>query len=251
MQPILVVVLVALAGAASLVALWRVLGRGKRSPREARTADPLAGGTGFTQPDAARNARPARRGGKVEGDVRAFRQREEVQRSAFYADRVIHVWTFYVERYNAHGERERPVPVEMRGTTFRGSLADGDRVELHVGAMWGGTARPRAVANLTTGARVSCRVAGRFWESVMAFWKFVAHVVVLVLTLLLFVALGWVVIAVAGGHDVTAPLRALTAPVPPPGPPPPPPPLPPLPPPSSPRPRRRRRTALPPWCRDA
>lgn len=66
------------------------------------------------------------------------------------------IWAFRLERYDANGNRLRPVPVEMRGVAFEGSFSDGD--QLRVTGRWrDGTLRADRLENLTTGALVRAK----------------------------------------------------------------------------------------------
>ena len=64
------------------------------------------------------------------------------------------VWSFRVERYDASGNRLQPVPVEMKGERFDGSISEGDWVELPGDWKPGQVVNPSQVKNLTTGATV-------------------------------------------------------------------------------------------------
>jgi hypothetical protein len=66
------------------------------------------------------------------------------------------IWTFRLERYDSAGNRLRPVPIEMRGLAFEGSLADGDQVRV-TGRWRDGTVRAESLENLTTGALVRAK----------------------------------------------------------------------------------------------
>ena len=66
------------------------------------------------------------------------------------------IWTFRLERYDARGNRLRPVQVEMRGLAFEGSLSDGDSVRV-TGRWHNGAVRAKAVENLTTGSLVKSK----------------------------------------------------------------------------------------------
>jgi hypothetical protein len=66
------------------------------------------------------------------------------------------IWSFRLERYDARGNRLRPVQVEMRGLAFEGSLTDGDSVRV-TGKWHDGTIRAKSVENLTTGALVKSK----------------------------------------------------------------------------------------------
>ncbi len=86
------------------------------------------------------------------GIARAFEQRGD-------RDSAKTVMSFRVERHDGQGNRLPPVPVELRGVTFSGSLTDGD--EVSVSGKWKhGVLRVRRVSNLTTGAEIAGQSAG-------------------------------------------------------------------------------------------
>ena len=63
------------------------------------------------------------------------------------------IWNLRIERYDAGGNRLAPVPVEMRGDSFSGSVINGDVIR--VKGSWRGCAlRVEEFDNLTTGAQV-------------------------------------------------------------------------------------------------
>jgi hypothetical protein len=90
----------------------------------------------------------------VRGQVSAFQQRFE---SA--GQRSILVWDFRLERKTEAGEPLPRVPIEMRGVTFDGSLAEGDFAEAHGAWHDGETLKVTRITNLTTGAIVRARGA--------------------------------------------------------------------------------------------
>lgn len=61
------------------------------------------------------------------------------------------VWSFDVEKYGSTGQLEATVPVELRGTSITGELADGDVVEVH-GMFDGDTLLGEAVQNHSVGS---------------------------------------------------------------------------------------------------
>jgi hypothetical protein len=95
------------------------------------------------------------------------------------------VWHFRIERHDASGNRLAPVPVEMRGLSFSGTVSNGD--EVRVNGRWRkGTLRVERLDDLTTGAQVrakayrglnavGCIVFGIFF---LAFFAFMAVVFV-------------------------------------------------------------------------
>ncbi|MGV9248054.1 zinc ribbon domain-containing protein [Streptomyces sp. NPDC003710] len=90
-----------------------------------------------------------RLGSEFTGVVRDFQQR---QGSGGDED----VWNLRVERHDPSGNKLVPIPVEMRGHDWVGSLSDGD--EVHVSGRWrDGTLRVEELKNLTTDARVRAK----------------------------------------------------------------------------------------------
>lgn len=125
-----------------------------------RPASGTAGGPLPAEPD---------RGG-LSGQVRSLQQRTEFTGQGQGRQ----VVTFRLERHDAAGNRLQPVPVELRGTSFRGSLNDGDWVQVQ-GRQRGGTIYARAVRNLTTGGAV--KVSTRRFVTVLAIILMLAIVV--------------------------------------------------------------------------
>lgn len=90
---------------------------------------------------------------QVEGQVRGIMSRSEEGEGEA-------VWTFRLERYDAVGNRELLVPVEMRGYRFEGSIAEGDWVRLR-GSERRGTLQVSELENVTTGATVRVKTTPR------------------------------------------------------------------------------------------
>ncbi|MGV9248052.1 hypothetical protein [Streptomyces sp. NPDC003710] len=94
-----------------------------------------------------------RLGSEFTGVVRDFQQRQEQRQQQQQG-----IWNFRVERHDQSGNKLVPIPVEMRGYSFVGSISDGD--EVHLRGRWRhGTLRVDEIINLTTHARV------RVWPS--------------------------------------------------------------------------------------
>lgn len=108
----------------------------------------------------------------VVGQVRAFQHRTDD----------LTCWTFRVEQYDSSGNRLRPIPVEMRGFDFEGSLNDGDEVRV-VGTWKNGTLRSEKVENRTTNATVTLKSLRK------AFVTFAVIVTILVSGLVTFVVI--------------------------------------------------------------
>jgi hypothetical protein len=89
----------------------------------------------------------------VQGRVRGLRHRIEDygEDSPTYT-----VWTFRLDRHDSAGNSLRPVPVQMRGAAFDGSLDEGDVVRV-AGRWKDGTLHGERIDNLTTGAAITRR----------------------------------------------------------------------------------------------
>lgn len=94
----------------------------------------------------------ARLGTEFTGVVRSLEQRQEQQSVGTQQE----AWHFRVERHDVSGNKLKPIPVEMRGYTFHGSVRDGD--EVHLRGRWRhGTLRVEKLMNLTTHAQVQAK----------------------------------------------------------------------------------------------
>jgi hypothetical protein len=87
----------------------------------------------------------------VEGQIRGIQQRVES-----HGELDSSVWTFRIERYDRDGNRLPPIPVQMRGIAFEGSLSEGDEIKV-VGVWKAGTLYTERVQNITTGATVKAK----------------------------------------------------------------------------------------------
>lgn len=66
------------------------------------------------------------------------------------------MWNFRLERHDARGDQLPPVPVEMRGYSFSGSISVGDEVTVQ-GQWREGTLAVEELYNLTTSAQVRAK----------------------------------------------------------------------------------------------
>ena len=90
---------------------------------------------------------------RLVGEARAFQSRNE--QVAFVN---VTVWSFRVDRFDCRsGNRLPPVPVEMRGLRFDGSISEGDHIEVYVRSEGRQTVAARWVKNLSTGTLVEAR----------------------------------------------------------------------------------------------
>lgn len=138
-------------------------------PKTPQSGPVKPGGIAFESGGGFRNGRPASlpeqqggnihetiapkysaRGNHVIGEVREFRERRETEGNFTWA-----IWSFRVERYDASGNQMQPVPVEIKGMKFEGTISDGDWVELPEPWKPGEVASPKKFDNLTTGAKIS------------------------------------------------------------------------------------------------
>jgi hypothetical protein len=88
----------------------------------------------------------------VEGQVRGLQQRTEA-----YGERGSQtVWSFRLERYDAAGNRLRPVPVQMRAIAYEGALSDSDQARV-TGTWKDGTLQSERIENLTTHSTVKAK----------------------------------------------------------------------------------------------
>jgi hypothetical protein len=91
------------------------------------------------------------------------------------------VWHFRIERHDASGNRLAPVPVEMRGLSFSGTVSNGDAVRV-TGKWRRGTLQVEELDDLTTGAHVRAKAyrglnaaaCGVFAIFFLAFFGFMA-----------------------------------------------------------------------------
>lgn len=134
--------------------VWTGAGQvGDSRPPSGQPAEPDEW-SGALQPG---GATPRRGKARAVGSVANFKQRFESRKRL----PTVQIATFRLELYDRAGNRVQPVPVEMRGVTITGHVADGERVEVF-GRFSGGTLYASSVRNVTTGGGISTRLAGRF-----------------------------------------------------------------------------------------
>jgi hypothetical protein len=136
---------------------WEGFGTGDTAPPDPRTtptpgpspddaAQRRSKGTTAAGPRAERAPPPATGRATVSGQARGIQQRTESIGSGSLG-----VWTFRIERYDRDGNRLPPIPAQMRGVVFEGSVSEGDEVRV-IGVWKDGTLHSERVENLTTGA---------------------------------------------------------------------------------------------------
>jgi hypothetical protein len=104
---------------------------------------------------------PTSSGGVIRGAVSGLQQRME-----YSYRRPMAVWDFRLDRWSAAGEPMPPVPVEMRGRKFIGSVSNGDWVEVHARSQGGKTLQVKRLHNLTSGGDVVVKVIPTsYWMS--------------------------------------------------------------------------------------
>jgi hypothetical protein len=113
----------------------------------------------------------------IRGEVSGFQQRSE-QVTVGNGTRFLYVWDFRIEQKDAAGKPMPRAAVEMRGTSFSGSLANGDMVEIEDSFESGKLLTPGRVRNLTSGIFVKARGESTLrwskWISILVFLIFVA-----------------------------------------------------------------------------
>ena len=123
---------------------------------------------------AQRAGRERARGGIV-GEARGLQRRLEES-----GNRNVEVLSFRVERYDAKGNRLTPVPVQMRGTSFEGSVQEGDQVRVSGQRSRRGTVSVDRVENLTTRSTVKAkRTMGAEWVATFIFVAVIVIIIVL------------------------------------------------------------------------
>jgi hypothetical protein len=70
------------------------------------------------------------------------------------------IWDFRLERTDERGQPLPRLSVEMRGSSFRGSIANGDVIEVDAPASPGQLIQPSKVRNVTAGTVVTATGAG-------------------------------------------------------------------------------------------
>lgn len=99
--------------------------------------------------------KPPRGRATVQGQVRGINERSET-----YNENTNQVLTFRIERYDAQGNRFRPVAVQLRSSGYDGSISEGDEVRVS-GRYQDGVLHSGHIENLTTGSRVKPRSFGK------------------------------------------------------------------------------------------
>lgn len=135
-------------------------------------------------PSATRRSQPPsgiKRGG-ITGEVRDFRERTDMEGVSVFT-----TWAFRLERYDEAGNRLPPVPVEMRGLKFTGSISEGDWVFVRGSWTPGKPMHVPSVENLTTGTTVAAIIPASFRIasgcSWLIFLAFIAGVIAVVIAI--------------------------------------------------------------------
>jgi hypothetical protein len=90
----------------------------------------------------------------IRGEVSGFQQRSE-QVNTGTGPRFIYVWDFRIEQRDPAGKAMPRAAIEMRGTSFSGSVNNGDTVEVEGSFKSGELLRPSEIRNLTSGIIVA------------------------------------------------------------------------------------------------
>ena len=123
------------------------------------------------------------KGNRIVGEVREFRERHEPQGNINWI-----IWTFRVERYDKSGNQMQPVPVEMKGLKFEGTISEGDWVELPGQWKPGEIASPKKFINLTTGSEIRGSVPAGAKISWTCGWIMFAVFILAVIAFIIFLA---------------------------------------------------------------
>jgi hypothetical protein len=123
----------------------------------------------------------ATRSSRVEGEVRRFTERYEPGRD----NKQWTVWSFVLESFDAAGNRQRPIPVEMRAIRFRGSIHEGDKVRITKFTRAGGVIKASELSNETTGSIVR-GLGSTMWPPPMWVWNliWIAGIILVILLII-------------------------------------------------------------------
>ena len=88
------------------------------------------------------------------------------------------IFTFRVQVDDDEGRPAAFIPVEMRARSFRGTLSDGDRVEIDASWHQGETVETKRVRNVTTGGSFEAKRSRRWLRGVFGLVLFAVLVVV-------------------------------------------------------------------------
>jgi hypothetical protein len=130
----------------------------------------------------------------IKGVVSGFQPRSE-QIGTGSGTRMLIVWDFRIERKDSTGQPMPRVAVEMRGTSFIGSISNGDVVEVNAAFSPGQVVEARQVRNLTSGAMVTAK-----GEELMRLSRLVHFVIVVPLFIAAVVFIVFVASVIFGGH---------------------------------------------------
>lgn len=123
---------------------------------------PRAGGGGWSGPTKARATEPEASGVRAALSAQGVVGQARDVHTSSYTDWFLRdqatILRFRVEGFDEHGNRMFLVPVELRGLTIEGFVAEGDWVRT-TGRTRGGTIRASRVENLTSESVVSARGA--------------------------------------------------------------------------------------------
>jgi hypothetical protein len=126
--------------------------------QDRRSAAGAAGAASSARSGSSRASAGSRAGAAVgsatSGVVTGMQQRQEVFGRTYFT-----VWSFRLERTDSAGHPMTPIPVEMRGRRFKGSVNNGDLVDVRHRPPSGKLVQTRRVRNLTLGTDV--RTKGR------------------------------------------------------------------------------------------
>lgn len=126
----------------------------------------------------------------VTGRVSAFQERFERPHS-HEAFRPVIVWDFRLERQDDQGQPLPRVAVEMKGTTYTGTVTQGDWVRIDQEWEPGTTLRTDRLTNLTTNSTVIARGAGKALRATA--YGFQVFSLLVVLAIFAFIA--WIILS--------------------------------------------------------
>lgn len=120
------------------------------------------------------------------GVARSVRNRSE--QSNMQNGETQYIWTFRIERHDADGNALPPIPVEMRGASFSGSLDEGDWVEIPTGWQPGRTLQLSRIMNLTTGTEFGQRPPSPLHR--------IVKVIAVIIAVLIISVIAWIAVTI-------------------------------------------------------
>lgn len=119
----------------------------------------------------------------IRGEVASFRERQELMGNQYGP-----VWNFRVDRWDAAGEPEESLGIEMRGVSITGSVGNRDWVEIEQSWESGKLVRVKRLRNLTMNTEVLTRESADAQRRVTGAFGALGKTILLLVVLAVFAA---------------------------------------------------------------